>query len=101
MCGKFVLDGKGERDEVSVANGKNIGYVVPQRLDRAVGGMVKLFFRVTNTFRDCVIRVKCGDKVLMERKKKIVVPGEMETVLLTERKLATVDGDLEVELTEN
>ncbi|MBQ3505813.1 MAG: FAD-dependent oxidoreductase [Clostridia bacterium] len=97
----YVLNGNGERDEVNVINGKNIGYVVPQRLNKNVGGMVKLFFRVTNTFRDCSIRVKCGDKVLLERRKKIAVPGEMETLLLTEQKLAMVDSDLEVELAEN
>ena len=34
--------------------------------------------------------------MLLERKKKIVVPGEMETLLLTEAKLATVNGAIEV-----
>ena len=55
-----------------------------------------MFFRVTNTFRNCKIIAKCGDTVLLERKKKIVVPGEMETLLLTEAKLAMVDKEIEV-----
>ena len=97
----FVLNGKAERNEVQVINGKNISYIVPQKLDKSCLGAVKLFFRVTNAFRDCTIKVKCGEKVLLERKKKIVVPGEMETVLLTEKKLEEVDGDLQVELMEN
>ena len=98
---KYVLDGKKEHDGVEVVNGKNIGYVVPQRLDKNIGGNVKLFFRVTNTFRDCTITAKCGDTVLMQRKKKIVVPGEMETLILTEAKVASAQGKIEVILEEN
>lgn len=98
---KYVLDGKKEHDGVEVVNGKNIGYVVPQRLDKNIGGNVKLFFRVTNTFRDCTITAKCGDTVLMQRKKKIVVPGEMETLILTEAKVASAQGKIEVCLEEN
>ncbi|MBE7067750.1 MAG: FAD-binding protein [Clostridiales bacterium] len=97
----YVKNGKRERNAVSVVNGQNIGYVVPQKIDKNLGGSVKLFFRVTNTFRDCTITVKCGDKILLQRKKRIVVPGEMETLLLTEEKLAEVDGVIEIILEES
>ena len=70
------------------------------RLREKIGGNVTLFVRVTNTFRDCTITAKCGDKILMQRKKKIVVPGEMETILLTESKIAEIDGNIEVSLEE-
>jgi NADPH-dependent 2,4-dienoyl-CoA reductase/sulfur reductase-like enzyme len=93
---KYVQEGAKERDSVDVVNGKNVGYVVPQKIDKNENGHVKLFFRVTNTFRNCKIVAKCGDEVLLERKKKIVVPGEMETLLLTEAKIATVNGAIEV-----
>ena len=98
---KYVQEGSNIRDEVEVVNGKNIGYVVPQRLDKNLQGNVKLFFRVTNTFRDCTITAKCGDTVLLQRKKKIVVPGEMETLLLTDAKIAQASGKIEVILEEN
>lgn len=97
---KYVLEGAKEHDSVDVVNGKNIGYVVPQKIDKNIGGNVKLFFRATNTFRDCKIVAKCGNTVLLERKKKIVVPGEMETLLLTEAKLAAANGTIEVVLEE-
>jgi hypothetical protein len=95
---EYVLNGSKEKEAVEVVNGQNIGYVVPQRLDKNATGNVKLFFRVTNTFRDCIIRAKCGDTILLERKKKIVVPGEMESLLLTESKYKGVDGKIEVSL---
>ena len=94
----YVQNGARGHNAVNVLNGKNIGYVVPQKLDKDLDGNVKLFFRVTNTFNDCVIKVKCGEKVLLERKKKIAVPGEMETLILAATKLKELDGDIEVSL---
>ena len=96
----YVQNGKTERNAIQVVNGQNIGYVVPQKIDKNLGGNVKLFFRVTNTYRDCTITARCGDKILLQRKKKIVVPGEMETLILTETKLAEADGKIEVILEE-
>ena len=97
---KYVTGEKVERDTIDVVNGKNVGYVVPQKIDKNVKGNVKLFFRVTNTFRNCTITAKCGDTVLLQRKKQIAVPGEMETLILSENKLANVDGKIEVYLEE-
>ena len=95
---KYVQDGERAHAPVDVVNGKNIGYVVPQMLDKNISGNVKLFFRVTNTFRNCTITAKCGEKVLLQRKKKIAVPGEMETLILSESKLAEIDGKIEISL---
>ena len=59
---------------------------------------VKLFFRVTNTFKNCTITAKCGDKILSQKKKQIAVPGEMETLMLVKNKLNETDGDIEISL---
>lgn len=93
---EYVLSGgkTSVRDEVDCVNGKNIGYVLPQKIDRNQKGNVKLFFRVTNAFKDCTIKVTSGEKVLLERKKRVVLPGEMETLILTEAKLAEADGEI-------
>ncbi len=95
---KYILSGKQAENYVNVANGKNVSYVCPQRIDKNLDGNVKLFFRVTNTFKDCTITAKCGDKVLVQKKKKIAVPGEMETLMLLKTKLDDVEGDIEVSL---
>ena len=88
------------KDAIFVENGKNISYVCPQRINKEVDGSVKLFFRVRNTFKNCVIRVKDGEKVLMERKKKVATPGEMETLILTQEKLSLVEKGIEISLEE-
>ena len=92
----FVKTGENARDSLAVNAGENVGYVVPQRIDKNEKGNVKLFFRATNVFREPTITVKCGDTVLLQRKKRIVVPGEMETLLLTEEKIANATGSIEV-----
>ncbi len=97
---EYVKLGAKEHNAVSVINGKNIGYVLPQKLDKGLEEPVKLFFRVRNTFKNCTIKVLCGEKEIFARKKKIAVPGEMETILLTKELLKEVNGDLTVTLEE-
>ena len=83
---KYVLGGKITGETLSVEQGENVSYVCPQRIEKNVDGNVKLFFRATNTFANCTIKVTSGDEILHVRKKKIVVPGEMETVILPSAK---------------
>ena len=95
---KYVLEGKTEHDYAEVLNGKNVSYVCPQKVDKNLDEHVKLFFRVTNTFKNCTITAKCGDKILVQKKKQIAVPGEMETLMLVKNKLGEIDGNIEVSL---
>jgi hypothetical protein len=45
-----------------------------------------------------MITAKCGDKILVQKKKQIAVPGEMETLMLVKNKLSEIDGSIEVSL---
>ena len=78
MAIKLVTDGK-------------IRYTVPQKITQMQN--TKVYFRVANVYRDVKIVVKEGERVLYEKKKQKVAPGEMETVLLTEKLLTTCDKD--------
>ena len=104
IAGKFaadyVLRGKTQKQTVKVDKGENISYVLPQRIDLAVEGNVKLFFRVTKTFNNCTIRGFSGDKEIFSVKKRVVVPGEMETVILTKDKLEQIGDGLTVTLSQ-
>ena len=95
---KYILNGKTERNYVEIFNGKNVSYVCPQRVDKNLGEHVKLFFRVTNTFKNCTITAKCGDRILAQKKKQIAVPGEMEMLMLVKTKIDEADGNIEVSL---
>jgi hypothetical protein len=59
-----------------------------------------MYFRVTGTFKNCVVKAVSGGKVLMERKRKIAVPGEMETLLLLDKALKEASGEITVYLEE-
>ena len=96
---EYVLNGKKEREVISVVNGKNVSYVLPQKIDKNAG-TVKLFLRVTGTFKNCVIKAVSNGKTLIERKRKIAVPGEMETLLLLDKALKEADGEITVTLEE-
>ena len=105
LAGKFaaqyVIKGGSAGKTVDTIAGKNIGYVCPQKIDTSVFGDVKLFFRVKNTFRNCTIKVKCGDKETLSRKKQVVLPGEMETIILKEEFVKGLNCNVEVYLEEN
>ncbi len=98
---KYVLNGSKAKASVDCKNGENITYVLPQKVDKNAEGNVKLFFRVSRVFQNCTITAKSGDKILMQRKKKIAVPGEMETLLLTTQKLQEAESEIVVSLEEN
>ena len=95
---EYVLGATSTKDVVEIVNSTNVSYVVPQFLDKNCKDDVKLFFRVTDTFRDCTIRVKCGGEVLLERKRNIAVPGEMQTLVLKQSIFSRASGTIEVSL---
>ena len=98
---EYVLYGERERNAVDCKNGEKISYVLPQKLDKNIAGSVKMFFRVTGTYKNCTVRAVSGGKVLAERRKKIVVPGEMESIILTQAQLKDAEGAIEISLEEN
>ena len=53
-----------------------------------------MFFRVTGAYKNAKIVLKCGDNVLMEKTKKIVVPGEMENAIVPISLLKDVKSDV-------
>lgn len=95
---KYVLEGNSGHDYVEIVAEKNVSYVCPQKVDKSLSEHVKLFFRVTNTFKNCTITAKCSDKILAQKKKEIAVPGEMETLILVKNKFSEIDGNIEISL---
>ena len=89
----YILNGKENSETVSVNEGKNVLYVLPQKLNVNADN-TKIFFRVTNTLKDVTIKAESGGEVIFSRKKKVAVPGEMETVLLTKEKISALKGEV-------
>ncbi len=69
-----------------------VRYTVPQCISACTP--VTVYFRVADVYRDVRVVVRDGDRVLINKKKQKMAPGEMETVALTEEMLRTVEGDV-------
>lgn len=94
----YILSGEKQRDTLSTVAGDNVSYVLPQLADKNAKPFVKLFFRVRKEIRNAKIVVRSGDKILSEKVKKIVVPGGMENVILTEKMLESACKEICVEV---
>lgn len=94
----YILHGERQRDCIAVKNGKNLSYVCPQLIDKNTAGDVKLFFRVTDVFKNCTVSVRCGDKSVHTKKLRIAVPGEMQSITLPGEAARNLSADIEVSL---
>lgn len=98
---EYAKNGSALRDAVNCSCGDNVSYVLPQKINRNCKGDVKLFFRVKNVFKNCTIKVNCGGDSIAVKKKKIALPGEMETITLSQQKVKALKGDVTVSLEVN
>ena len=57
-----------------------IRYTVPQRIESQ--GEVRVYFRVGRILKNARITLRVGERVLLEKKKAKMAPGEMESLLL-------------------
>jgi NADPH-dependent 2,4-dienoyl-CoA reductase/sulfur reductase-like enzyme len=76
---------------------KGVRYTVPAtiRLSHMEDTQV-IRFRVGSNYRNATIRVTAGEKVLMERKKNVLAPGEMEQLILKKADLETLPAGSEI-----
>ena len=73
---------RGRNRYVSVKGKDGVRYVVPQNINENTDKDVKLYFRVADVFRNARIIVESDGKVLYNKKKPKLAPGEMEYVII-------------------
>ena len=73
-----------------------VRYCVPQQIHGGGSGKIDLYFRVGRVCRPASLTVRCGDQVLLTRKKLVMTPGEMEKISVDASKI-TGDVTLSVE----
>ncbi len=91
---RYINGEKSHGIDLSLVTDGRIRYTVPQRITSAQ--RTKVYFRVANVYRDVKIVVKEGERVILEKRKQKVAPGEMETVLLTADMLSACAADAEI-----
>lgn len=97
---RYLKEGAEDTAHISVKPGNGVRYTLPQRISAAEKTTV--FFRVTDVHKAVKVNVKNDEgTVLLSRRRPRVAPGEMETVVLTDKILAENTGrTLTVELEE-
>ena len=84
---------------ISLSTDGKVRYTVPQRITEKKDTTV--YFRVSDVYRDMKLVVRDGDKVIIEKKKQKLAPGEMETVKITAEMIeANESGTLRLSLEE-
>ena len=86
---------------INIINGKNINYTVPQRLSpEVVEKDLTIFMRVNNIYKNKVIKVTSGEKVIARFKREHLAPSEMEKIILNKKLLENINEDIVICLEE-
>ena len=87
LSGKALI-----RENIAIFTDGKIRYTVPQVISEKK--KITVYFRVSDVFRNARIIVKDGDKILINKKKQKLAPGEMESVTLNAEMLSGVGDKL-------
>lgn len=87
---QYILGKKERNANLTLSTDGKVRYTVPQRITEIKDTTV--YFRVADVYRDAKIVVKDGEKVILEKKKQKLAPGEMETVALKADLLAKIES---------
>ena len=96
---KYIKNDLVRGENINIINGKNINYTVPQKLSvESIEDNLTVFMRVNNIYHNKVIRVRNGDKIIANFKRKHLAPSEMEKILLSKKLLEGCKGELVISL---
>ena len=87
---QYILGKKERNANLTLSTDGKVRYTVPQRITEIKDTTV--YFRVADVYRDAKIVVRDGEKVILEKKKQKLAPGEMETVALKADLLAGIES---------
>ena len=82
--------------------GNMVSYVVPAKLHKkSLPKAVTLYFRVRKPMNDITIEILKGSKLLRTIHKDVIIPSEMEQVVIAGKHLQEANGDLTIQIKEN
>lgn len=91
---------KPKRDYIGIKASGGIRYVVPQFLSKSDKlNKLQLKMRVGNVYKNTRLVVMADDEEIYSRKKQIVTPGEMETIILSQEAIEKAQKADKLEVT--
>ncbi len=94
---KYLKSGLEKNTEIKVITDGKIRYTVPQIITDKTKD-VKLFFRVSDIYKNVKFKATFGEEVVFEKKVLKVAPGEMQTIIIKADKLKEDFGELTISL---
>lgn len=95
---EYAMNKSSEKRTILVSDSQKISYVLPQKINALCNKNVKLFMRVKNVEYNQKINVYCKDKLILSKSKKVVRPGEMESVVIKKEILNELQDEIVVKL---
>ena len=93
----YLKKGLEKNTEIKVITDGKIRYTVPQIITDKTKD-VKLFFRVSDIYKNVKFKATFGEEVVFEKKVLKVAPGEMQTIIIKADKLKEDCGELGISL---
>lgn len=94
---KYLKSGLEKNTEIKVITDGKIRYTVPQIITDKTKD-VKLFFRVSDIYKNVKFKATFGEETVFEKKVLKVAPGEMQTIIIKADKLKEDCGELRISL---
>lgn len=95
----YIQNGPSNKDEMyTLQTGNGVRYTVPLTVNKGFSKPQTVRFRVDQVYRDAFISVKVGDTEIQKRQKRVLSPGEMESVMLVPKQLEGLSGDIRISI---
>lgn len=86
----YIFGEGAEHISVELSTDGKIRYTVPQKITQKKD--VTVYFRVGDVYRNVTVKVTDGERIVYQKKKSRVAPGEMESVMLKKDLLDGADA---------
>ena len=97
---EYIAKGCGSSEKIPVKGVNGVRYVVPQIINKDDDfEPISLKMRVGNVFKNVEVAVMLDGEKIASKKKQIVTPGEMETIVLKSDLVQKVKNGANVEVT--
>ena len=95
---RFLSETPAEEAALSLQNGENVSYTVPQSVHPGrVEKTCEVFFRVRRVMEKAAVTVSAGGEVLYKKVRDHMAPGEMERLILPATLFAKAKGPLRID----
>ncbi len=95
---RFAVGALPRGEEVPTEPGKGVTYTLPQKIMLVDPDGVTLFLRSDRIYKKAKVKVKDGDRVVKEKKERMIVPSEMVQINLNSEELKTLRGKIILEI---